>query len=117
MERLKHIIQLNVLFGAWLIAAPFILGYASSRLEMGNDVAVGVLLVACSWWMLAAEAGQVGAGSLQLLGGLWLIAAPFVWRYAHLSRPFSNDVILGILSALTAATATWLIASGVRKAA
>ena len=41
-------------------------------------VAVGVLLIACSWWMLAAAAGQIAAGGLQFLAGLWLIAAPLL---------------------------------------
>lgn len=117
MERLKHVIQINILLGAWLIAAPFVLGYAGSRMELGNDVAVGVLLIACSWWMLAAAAGQVAAGGLQLLGGLWLIAAPFAWHYRQLSRPFSNDIILGILSVLVSATALWMFTSTVKKAA
>jgi hypothetical protein len=117
MERLKHIIQINILLGAWLIAAPFVLGYASSRPEMGNDVALGVLLIACSWWMLAATVGQAGAAGLQLLGGLWLIAAPFVWHYAQISWPYSNDVVVGILSAMVSATTVLMLASRVRKAA
>ena len=117
MQRLKHIIQINILLGAWLIAAPFVLGYAGSRMEMGNDVALGILLIACSWWMLAAAAGQVGAGEVQLLGGLWLIAAPFVWHDGQFSRPFSNDIVVGILSVLVSATATWMLGSRVRKPA
>jgi hypothetical protein len=117
MERLKHIVQVNVLLGAWLFAAPFVLGYGGSRLELGNDVAVGALLIACSWWILAADAGQVGVAGLQLLGGLWLIAAPFAWRYAHLSRPFSNDLVVGVVSVLTSATAAWMLASKARSAA
>lgn len=117
MEGLKHLIQVNVLLGAWLFAAPLVLGYAGSRIQVGNDVAVGVLLLACSWWMLAAEESQVRAGGLQLLGGLWLIAAPFVWHYGRLSRPFSNDVIVGILAALVSATATWMLASRFRRTA
>jgi hypothetical protein len=117
MERLRHIIQVNFLLGAWLIAAPFVLGYAGSRMEMGNDVALGVLLIACSWWMLAAAAGQIGAGGLQLLVGLWLIVGPFVLHYGQLSRPFSNDIVVGILSVLASSTATWMLASKVRRAA
>lgn len=117
MKGLKHLIQVNVLLGAWLFAAPLVLGYAGSRMEVSNDVAVGVLLIACSWWMLAAAESQIRAGGLQLLGGLWLIAAPFVWHYGHLSRPFSNDVIVGILAALISVTATWMLASRVGRTA
>ena len=117
MERLKHIIQINVLLGAWLIAAPFVLGYASSRMEMGNDITMGILLIVCSWWMLATETGQVGAGGLQLLGGLWLIAAPFARHYHELSRPFSNDIVVGILSVLISMMTIWMLSSRVSKTA
>ncbi len=117
MERLKHVIQINILLGAWLIAAPFVLGYASARMQMGNDVAVGVLLIACSWWILAAAAGQVGAGGLQLLAGLWLIAVPFVWHYGQLSRPFGNDIVVGILSGLVSAASMWMLVARARRAA
>lgn len=41
MERLKHIVQINILFGAWLIVAPFIMGYSASTVELANDVALG----------------------------------------------------------------------------
>ena len=117
MERLKHIIQVNILLGAWLIAAPFVLGYAGSRMEVGNDVALGVLLILGAWWMLAAADGQIGAGGLQLVGGLWLIAAPFVWHYGQRSRPFSNDIVIGVLTVLVSATATWMLASRMRRVA
>ena len=28
MERLKHIVQINIVLGAWLIVAPFVMGYS-----------------------------------------------------------------------------------------
>ena len=117
MERLKHVIEINILLGAWLIAAPFVLGYAGSRPELGNDVAVGALLIACSWWMLAAGTGQIAAGGLQLLAGLWLIAAPFLWHYGQLSRPFTNDVIIGILAVLVGCASMWMLNSKMRRLA
>lgn len=117
MERLTHIIQINILLGAWLIAAPFVLGYAGSRLEMTNDVAFGVLLMACAWWMLAPTAGRVAAGGLQLVAGLWLVAAPFMWHYEQLSRPFSNDIVIGLFAVVVSATATWMLTSRARQSA
>ena len=117
MERLKHVVEINFLLGAWLIAAPFVLGYASARVETGNDVALGLLLIACSWWLLAAAAGLIGAGALQLFAGLWLIAAPFIWHYGRLSRPFRNDIIVGLLTVVVSATATWMLNSRLRRPA
>jgi hypothetical protein len=115
MERLKHVIEVNVLLGAWLIAAPFVLGYTSLHFAMGNDIVLGASLIACSWWILAASAAQIGAGGLQLLAGLWLIAAPFAWHYGRSSRPFDNDLAVGILTVLVSASAIWMLNSRLRK--
>jgi hypothetical protein len=72
MERLKHIVQINIILGIWLIMAPFLMGYAMLTVELANDVALGVLLIGCSWWILAASTGQVGASTIQLLWGFGL---------------------------------------------
>ena len=69
MENLKHIVQINILLGAWLIGAPFILGYSGSTVELANDIAAGVAVIACSWWILAGMGGQVGASVIQFLAG------------------------------------------------
>jgi hypothetical protein len=117
MERLKQVVQIDILLGAWLIIAPYVLGYSTSRVELTNDIALGIVLVCCSWWILAAATSQAGASTLALLGGLWLIAAPFVLHYERFSRALHNDVIVGVLSTLVGATATWMIASITRRAA
>ena len=36
----------DILFGIWLILAPFILGYASLQVAMWNDILLGVLVLA-----------------------------------------------------------------------
>jgi hypothetical protein len=116
MERLKHIVQINIILGAWLMVAPFVMGYSISTAELASDVGIGLLLIACSWWILAASTGQVAASTLALLGGAWLIAAPFLLHYERLSRAFSNDIAAGILSVLVSATGTWMFVSRVRRA-
>jgi len=117
MERLKHVVQINVLLGAWLIVAPFILGYSGSMVELGNDISIGLVLVGCSWWILAAMRGQLGATTLQLLGGLWLVAAPFYFHYEKLSRAYTNDVIAGVLVVMVGVTAMWMLAARLRRVA
>ena len=117
MERLKHLVQIDILLGAWLIVAPFILGYSGLTVELGNDVAVGALLIGCSWWILAAMRGQVGASALQLVGGVWLVAAPFYFHYERLSRAYINDLIAGVLVVMVGATASWMLAARLRRPA
>jgi hypothetical protein len=117
MERLRHIVEINILLGAWLIIAPFALRYSGSTVELYNDVGLGVLLIACSWWILASHWGQIGGGALELLGGLWLVASPFVLHYGRLSRVFRGDIAVGILSVIVSAIVTWMLATSVRRVA
>jgi hypothetical protein len=115
MERLKHIIEINILLGAWLVAAPFILGYSSSTAELANDVAIGALLIGCSWWILAAMPAPLGCGALQFLGALWIVGAPFYFHYEKQSRAYTNDLFIGVLAVIVSATATWMMATQLRR--
>jgi SPW repeat-containing protein len=117
MERLKHIVQINILLGAWLIVAPFVMGYSGSTLELANDVAIGLVFIGCSWWILAGLTAQVVCSTLELLGGLWLIATPFYFHYEKMSRVYTNNVVVGILAAMVAASATWILSSRLRRVA
>jgi len=116
MERLKHINQFNIVLGLWLIAAPFVLNYAT-RIETLGDITVGVVFIACSGWMLLGLQFADWCPWVQMLGGIWLIASPFVERYGQLSRPFTNDIIIGGLGILTSATIAWLSTSRQRRPA
>jgi len=117
MKRLRHVVQVNILLGAWLIIAPFVMGYSGTTVEVANDVTLGIWLIVCSWWILAAATRQVGASTLELIGALWLVAAPFVLHYQRMSRPFDNDIAVGILTLIVSATGTWMLSSRVRAAA
>ncbi len=115
MERVKQIAQINVILGAWLIVAPFVMGYSPSTVELANDLTLGLLLVGCSVWILSASTGQVGASALGLLGGIWLIVAPFLLHYEWMSRAFANDIGVGILSTMVSATGTWMVVSRFKR--
>lgn len=44
----------NAGIGAWLIAAPFVLGYSNLPAPMWNDIAVGVLVLVLGIWSAQA---------------------------------------------------------------
>ena len=111
---MKRVIWINLVLGVWLIISPFVIGYfvpsASSTVAVANDGILGVLLVACSWWIVAAMAANVGVSAFQVLCGIWLIIAPFVLRYRELPVATVNDVAVGVLVLIVSAIETWRLA-------
>ena len=114
MERIKHIVQINIVLGVWLVIAPFVMGYSGSTVELATDIAVGAWLICCSWWILAADSGQVTIAVLSMLGGIWLLAMPFALHYQRTSRPFYNDIGVGFVALLVSVAATWMLSSRLR---
>jgi hypothetical protein len=85
----------NVVLGAWLIIAPFILGTSSDRNSTWNAVAVGVLVAVIALWALAMPLVWL-AEYLNALLGAWLIVSPFVLGLGGLATAAWNAWIVGI---------------------
>jgi hypothetical protein len=104
----KGSVWINLLVGIWLIIAPFALAIGGvNSVWATNDVILGILLIAFSWWMLAAIAPPTGAAWFEILCGIWLIVAPFVLRYSDVLHARWNDVVCGIIAIIVAAVASW----------
>lgn len=105
---MKRVTWINLLLGIWLIIAPFAIGYAAlSGAAVGEDIVLGILLIAFSWWILAAMAPPMGAAWFEVLCGIWLIIAPFVLRYTAMARAATgNDVVCGIIAIVVALIAS-----------
>ena len=89
---------LNILFGAWLIVSPYMLSYPSSQAQW-QQVGAGIIVLLVAGLRFMATHLQ-WASWITALVGAWLIVAPF--SAAHQSTvTFWNEVILGILIALT----------------
>jgi hypothetical protein len=115
---MKRVTWVNVALGVWLIVAPFLLGYSgSSSLAVANDGILGVLVLAGSWWIVAGMAAQFGVSGFEALCGIWLIVAPFVLRYAELSRATVNDIVVGIIVLIVSLIMTWTLTRPPIKAA
>jgi SPW repeat len=94
----------------WLIAAPAVFGsFATSRIAAVNDLALGVLLIATSWWIVGARTAHVYVSLFQLLCGIWLIVGPFVLRYSGLAQATLNDMIAGALVVIVSVLETWTL--------
>jgi hypothetical protein len=107
-SHMKGITWINLLLGIWLIIAPFVLmttAVGSARWT-GNDVVLGILLIAFSWWILAAYGTPMGAIWFQAVCGVWLIIAPFVLAYSATRVAMSNDIVSGIIAIIVAVIAS-----------
>ncbi|HSP81575.1 MAG TPA: SPW repeat protein [Myxococcaceae bacterium] len=93
----------NVVLSAWLIVAPFILGYDVPAARVNSvTLGMGIFLVA----LIAEVIPPVRF--LNTAMGVWLILAPFLLGYGDELAPTLNDIIVGILvAALSLVPARW----------
>jgi hypothetical protein len=94
---MKRVSWINLILGIWLLVSPFAIGTTAMSATVGNNVVLGVLLIATSWWILAALNQVVGVSWFQMLCGIWLVIAPFVLHYRAVSHALANDVVVGII--------------------
>lgn len=107
---MKRVTYINLVLGVWLLAAPVVFGaFTTNRIAAVNDLALGVLLIATSWWIVAARTAQLPVSGFQLLCGIWLIVGPFVLRYSGFAQATLNDVIAGALVVIVSALETWTL--------
>lgn len=88
---------LMLLFGAWLVVSPFLLGTtgADAMMVMWNSVIVGVAVVVFAIAVLRKT--QVWEEWVLLALGAWLIAAPFLLGYTGIAAAMWNSMIVGFL--------------------
>jgi SPW repeat len=94
---MKRASWINLILGIWLIISPFAFGSMGLRVTAGNNIVLGILLIASSWWILAMVTRAVGVSWFQMLCGIWLVIAPFVLQYRAVTHALANDVVVGII--------------------
>jgi hypothetical protein len=105
---MKRVTWINLIVGLWLIGSPYLLGYSDvSTTALTTAVVSGVLLVALSWWILAAMARSSVAGWLEVVCGFWLIAAPFILSYRTWPDAAINSIFAGGVVVLASALVLW----------
>lgn len=93
---------LNVIAGAWLLAAPFALSYVPGSAPYANDLIVGAIVVALAGARVLGAYRSAWLSWINAIVGIWLILAPFVLNYATSNARY-NDILLGVLITLFAA--------------
>lgn len=84
----RSVNAVSIVFGLWLILAPFMFDYSANGGSVASDVIVGLLVFFSS---------VIKPNWFTGLLGIWLIAAPFVLGFPSGSVAMWNDIILGIL--------------------
>ena len=90
---------INIVFGVWLIIAPFILSYDKS-VAYWNEVITGVIVVVLGAVHLLAP-HMNWSSWVNGLAGIWLILSPFFFGYSA-AVAYWNQIIFGILIAIIA---------------
>lgn len=106
---MKRIVDTNLIFGGWLIVAPFLLGYSRGHVAaLSNDIALGLLLVAGSLWVLTEGTADFGVTTFETACGAWLILAPFVFHLRATPHVLINDVAVGAMVMIVSLTDAWM---------
>lgn len=86
---------LNFVFGFWLIIAPWVLGYADTRIAVGNSVIMGIAVLIVSFTALVAP--DIWEEWISLLLGFLLVISPVTTGYTGQTTAVINTVIVGLL--------------------
>ena len=102
LSRARGASVLNVLLGCWLIASPWIFGYAVSASAFWSSVVVGALVALLALSRFSAPRSGTGLNWLSFLLGLWAIASPWIYAYWVNGAAKWDNVAVGIAVALVA---------------
>jgi len=89
--------------GLWFAMSPWICGYADEHSATGNAAFMGTALALGSHFQATLDARC--AEWLNLLAGLWLVAAPLFLGFATATLPAVNCVAVGTLVMVLAVSA------------
>jgi hypothetical protein len=111
---------LAFLAGIWLVLAPFVLDYQHTGTGINgrvNDVVVGCGIVLAASVRMISPPTTTPWSIVNLLLGVWLVAAPFLLAYNERSDAVVatvNDMAVGAVVALLA-TVSWRLTRSARS--
>ncbi len=107
---MKRMPWITLILGVWLVVAPVVLGYAGTPLTLANDVVIGIVFVAGSFWIITSFSAEVGAATFETLCSAWLVISPFALGFQPWPRAMVNDVVVGIATLMTNTLTLWTAA-------
>ena len=99
------------LAGLWLLMGPFVLGHGDRPAAMWNEIVIGAIVLVLGGVRVANPTRFAGLSWVNVIAGLWLIAAPFVCGYSDVPRAMRNDMMVGLVIAALAASSASMTSS------
>lgn len=96
----------NFLLGLWLVASPWVLGYAGETTAAWNVYIFGAAIAVLA--AIAFFAQQKWEHWVSLAIGAWLIVSPWVLAYVALQAALWNQIVIGLVVCVLA---IWAAAS------
>lgn len=91
---------IHVALGAWLIAAPFLLGY--SHVSAGSeDLILGLAVLCVAVWEGRSLAVPSIGSIVQLILAAWIFLAPFAMAYVGTFPALINDIVVALVLIVT----------------
>ena len=100
----RSVSGINVVLGLWTIISPFVLAFGQYAVPMWNNVATGGAIVLCALFRVSSHQRQTGWSWINVILGAWLIISPFVLGFATMATPLWNNIIIGALTVIVAAS-------------
>ena len=101
----------NFLLGIWLVISPFVLAFAQLERARWNNIACGGAIALLALGAMSERRSQAGGNWFSVLLGIWLIISPFVLGFSARPTPLWNNIILGVVVALSAWAGTTTVPS------
>jgi hypothetical protein len=95
----------NLVLAALLFLSPWVLGFATEQYAAWNAWISAVVIAALAIGALSAF--QEWEEWLNLIAGIWVVAAPWVLGFAAITLAMWTHVVLGLLVAAVAAWEIW----------
>lgn len=93
----------GIALGAWLLASPWLLGYATVDAAVMNALVMGTILVLEE--LLEVGAREEAEEWIDLVAGAWLVLSPMVLGFEASTAAAMNAVAVGMLTLFFAAWA------------
>ncbi len=109
MKLIASIAWTDLILGAWLLAAPSVIGYQATRpAGVVEDLLPGIFLCVTSCVILLMKWRPQRLEWLQAICGIWLLAGSIALAVYHLPHAALNGMLVGVaVTGLSLAAWAW----------